>query len=215
MPPTKTFSNPDCLEVGVDEAGRGPGFGRLYTAAVFWPPGLTSPLIDDSKKLKPDQIKEARNFVVENAIAWHVSYATEQEVDKYNPLQADIRAMHKAIRGCKLIPDLILVDGNQFNIYSDQDGNPIDYTTVIKGDATYYSIAAASILAKYEHDKYIHELCDEYPELDERYGLRSNVGYLSKKHKEGIAEYGISQFHRKSFAPCRNQPVNEVTHPEN
>lgn len=211
MPPSKTFNSPDTLEIGVDEAGRGPSFGRMYTAAVIWSPTLTSHLIDDSKKLKnPAHLKAARDFVVENATAWSIDYATEQEIDKFNPLQADMRSMHRAIRGCNLIPDVILVDGNYFNIYSDQNGDPVDHITVIKGDAEYYSIAAASILAKYEHDKYIHELCDQYPVLDERYNLRKNVGYMTAAHKEGIQKHGISQFHRKTFGPCKNRELNPV-----
>ena len=108
----------DKLEIGVDEAGRGPLFGRVYAAAVIWPPNLTTPLIKDSKKLSEPKLKIAYQFILDNAIAYGIAYSDEKEIDDQNILNATIISMHRAIRQCKLIPDQILVDGNHFHIYS-------------------------------------------------------------------------------------------------
>ena len=191
------------LEIGIDEAGRGPLFGRVYAGAVIWPPNLTSPLIKDSKKLSEKQLKLAYDFVINNAIAYSVAFSTEEEIDDINILQATMNAMHSAINKCLLVPDKILVDGNYFNDYYSKDGTLVDHQTITKGDDTYYSIAAASILAKKERDDYIYQVCEQNPELDERYNLRKNKGYGAKAHRDGITEHGISQFHRKTFGICK------------
>ena len=199
----------DKLEIGVDEAGRGPLFGRVYAGAVIWPPGLTTPLVKDSKKLSERALTEAYYFIINNAVAYGIAYANEDEIDELNILNATINTMHRAIRQCKLIPDSILVDGNQFHIYSDKDDKPINYATVTKGDDNYYSIAAASILAKYTRDQYIYKLCDQYPELEERYNLRRNKGYGAKAHMEGIKKHGITMFHRKTFGICKRTELGK------
>lgn len=205
----ETFMEKDKLEIGVDEAGRGPLFGRVYAGAVIWPPGLISPLIKDSKKLSERALAKAYQFVLDNAVAYGIAYADEDEIDEMNILNATINTMHKAIRQCCLIPDSILVDGNQFHIYSDKDDNPIDYATITKGDDTYYSIAAASILAKYARDHYIYQLCDQYPELETRYNIRKNKGYGAKAHMNGIKEHGITRFHRKTFGICKKTELGQ------
>ena len=209
-----SFMEKDMLEIGVDEAGRGPLFGRVYAAAVVWPPGLTSKLIKDSKKLSEPALKKAYQFIIDNAIAYGIAFSSENDVDEYNILNATIKTMHKAIKQCNLIPDNILVDGDRFHIYSDQDDNPINYATITKGDDKYFSIAAASILAKYSRDKYIYDLCDQYPALDERYCLRKNKGYAAKAHREGIEKYGITDLHRKTFGICKRFDLGDLCIPK-
>ncbi len=207
----KEFMEKGMLEIGVDEAGRGPLFGRVYAAAVVWPPGLETNLVKDSKKLSESALKKAYNFIINNVTAYGIAYSSEDEVDEYNILNATIKTMHKAIKQCYLIPDNILVDGNQFNVYFDQNDEPVNYATIIKGDDNYFSIAAASILAKYTRDMYIYDLCNKYPELDERYNLRKNKGYGAKAHIDGIKEHGITEFHRKTFGICKRSDMGNLT----
>lgn len=205
------FQNLDIIEAGVDEAGRGPALGRVYAAAVIWPPGLHSHIVRDSKKIREKDMLKAYEFVIDNAIDYSIAYASEQEIDRYNILQADMLAMHRAIDGLRLIPEHLLVDGDYFKIYQDREGEYVNYTTVVQGDNTYYSIAAASILAKYSRDVYIADLCQKYPQLDERYGISSNKGYVGAiRHSEGIKKYGVSQFHRMSFKCCHGRPIVPV-----
>jgi ribonuclease HII len=201
----------ECCEVGLDESGRGPGFGRLYAAAVIWPKELVhSPelsLIQDSKKIKSvHKMEQAYTFACKTAVEWAVAYATEEEVTQYGPLEADMIALHRALDKLILRPEHILMDGNYFKPY----GN-ISYTTVIKGDDKYQSIAAASIIAKWTRDQYIRDICIEYPLLDTRYGLSTNKGYLTQQHRDGIVKYGISEFHRKKYKGCAGHPVIPVT----
>lgn len=206
-----SFKDEGLLEVGVDEAGRGPLMGRVYAAAVMWPPGFTpTVLINDSKKLKPHQLKTAYDYIKEHAVAYGIAYATEEEIESLNILHATMTAMHRAVEQCALTPDQILVDGNYFDICFNMEGDPIDYCTVEQGDAKFLSIAAASILAKWERDQYILDLCDQYPELDERYNIRSNKGYGAQAHTAGIQKYGISQFHRKTFKSSKDAALNPV-----
>jgi len=188
------------LEVGIDEAGRGPLFGRVYAAAVILNPELKydGTLIKDSKKLSKKRILESERYVKDIAIDWSVAYSTGQRIDEINVLHATQEAMHKAINKLSVKPEHILVDGNYFTPYKD-----IPCLCVVKGDSTYYSIAAASILAKTARDRYIDYMCDEYPYLDERYGLRSNKGYGASKHINGIKKNGISMWHRQTFGICK------------
>lgn len=198
------------LEICVDEAGRGPLLGRVYTAAVIWPQDLRSGLVCDSKLLKTrEKLKRSYDFVVKNAVFYASDYATEQEIDKLNIRNATIASMHRAINKCHLAIDHILVDGCDFSIcYHKEQSKYLDHSTVIKGDATYYGIAAASIIAKYERDEYIYALCNEYPDLNERYMISKNKGYGARVHMDGIEKYGISQFHRKSFRTCVDRELN-------
>ena len=193
----------DLLEAGIDEAGRGPLFGRVYAGICIWNPEIKSDLIRDSKKLSARKRLIAYDFIKEHAIDYVVSWEDEKTIDEINILKATQSAMHKGIRNLLVRPSHLLVDGHYFQAYVDEDGMNIPHTCVEGGDNEYISIAAASILAKVEHDKYIEEMCDKYENLDEFYGLRSNKGYGTKKHMEGIKKYGISEWHRKSFRPCQ------------
>jgi ribonuclease HII len=218
-------SDVNIFEIGVDEAGRGPLFGRVYAGAVVLPKDnllFQHNLMKDSKKFGKSkkgqrEIYEAYEYIKQNAIAWATAYETEETIDSINILQATQTAMHKAIKS--VIEQLekkkrinanelhLLIDGNYFKPYSYQNHEQkfpttIKFDTVEQGDNTYSSIAAASILAKVERDKYIDELCAENPDLCEKYGIDSNKGYGAKKHRDGIAEYGITKWHRKTFGIC-------------
>lgn len=154
-------------------------------------------------------MKISYDFVIQNAIDYGIAYATEEEIDNGGVGKANILAMHRALDKLSLVPEQVLVDGNYFCMYF-RGTEPINYGTVVGGDHKYYSIAAASILAKYSRDTYIDALCDEYPELDTRYGIRKNKGYISASvHKEGIEKYGVSQFHRMSFKCCKGRLINQ------
>jgi ribonuclease HII len=215
-------------EIGVDEAGRGPLFGRVYTAAVILPKDKSFDLtkVKDSKKFhSKKKIEEAAEYIKQNALAWHVSYEDERKIDEINILQATQSAMHNSIievrKKCnkKLNSNdkqekldyhfSLLIDGNYFKPITifDKNTNKIEslpYITVEGGDNKYASIAAASILAKVERDKYIDDLCEKHTELSLHYGIDSNKGYGSKRHIDGIKEHGITIWHRRSFAPCKN-----------
>lgn len=192
------FKNPDWLEVGIDEAGRGCLFSRVYAGAVYWDPQVKSSLIKDSKKLDHRKRLMAYDFIKENCFAYAYGYAEAEEIDRINILQATLNCFHRALDGCSVVPQHILVDGTHFKYYHDQDGMPINYTTVIGGDDKYYSIASASIVAKVERDLYVEKLCDQDGDLD-LYDIRSNKGYGAKKHLEGLEQYGLTQYHRRTF----------------
>ena len=211
------YEDPNILELGVDEAGRGPLFGRVYAAAVILPKHNTfnhSKMKDSKKFHSKKKIEEVATYIKENAIAWYVSYEDEKTIDEINILQATQRAMHKAIlQVTKQINKLnqsiyLLIDGNYFNpisVLNEQNKmEMIPFSTIEGGDDKYTSIAAASILAKVERDKYIEELCKENPELSEKYGIDSNKGYGAKRHMDGIKEHGITIWHRRSFGICKN-----------
>jgi ribonuclease HII len=203
--------DPLTFEIGVDEAGRGPLFGRVYSGAVILPKDDTfdHSLMKDSKKFhSKKKIAEVAEYIKTHAIAWGVGYCTEQTIDEINILQATQQSMHKAIRTALKGLDTgsfnLLVDGNYFKPYiHNTDPNPLPYTTVEGGDNTYTCIAAASILAKVARDDYIDELCSENPELDAHYGIASNKGYGAKRHIDGIKEHGITIWHRRSFGICK------------
>lgn len=206
------------IEIGIDEAGRGPMFGRVYTAAVILPKDETlfdHSLMKDSKKFHSvKKIKAAAAYIKEKAIAWHVSYATEKTIDEVNIRNATHQAMHEA--AAKVISTMheknallsneknyhLLVDGCDFTPLQ-IPGMPISHTCIEGGDNLYASIAAASILAKTERDKYIEEMCTEHPYLITQYDLLKNKGYGTKKHMDGIHQHGISPFHRRSFGICK------------
>ena len=189
------------IEVAIDEVARGCLFGRLYSAAVVWPIDFdnTKYNINDSKKLSKKKREELYDVIINNAIDWNVNYIEHDEIDKLNILQANMKSMHQNVDNLTLDIDHILVDGNYFKQYKN-----IEHTCVIKGDSKYCSIAAASILAKVSHDRYITDLCNTYPDLQEKYDLLNNMGYPTKKHIEGIKKHGISKFHRKSYGICNN-----------
>jgi ribonuclease HII len=211
--------NENIIEVGIDEVGRGPLFGRVYSGAVILPKdnSFDHSKMKDSKKFhSKKKIEEVSKYIKENAIVWSVCYEDEEVIDDINILQATQSAMHKAIKEVlKQLKNkgeninynniLLLVDGNYFKQYSiiTNKFETLKYHTIEGGDNKYSCIAAASILAKVERDKYIDELCEENPELAERYGIDSNKGYGAKKHIDGIKQYGITKWHRKTFGICK------------
>jgi len=212
-------------EVGVDEAGRGPLFGRVYTAAVILPKddSFDHSKMKDSKKFhSTKKIKDVADYIKDNAIAWYISFEDERVIDEVNILQATQKAMHTSIKeviknihlqeslktGTDSYSFQLLIDGNYFNpimILNHKTNKPqiIPYTCIEGGDNKYTAIAAASILAKVERDRYIEELCEENIELKEKYGIDSNKGYGAKKHLDGIKEHGITIWHRKTFGICK------------
>ena len=200
------YMNEGELEVGLDEAGRGPMFGRVYVAAVIIPQddSYEHSLMRDSKKLSENKRLYAFDYIKGNAIDWVVEYKDEKYIDKHNIFASNYTAMHEAVRKLLVKPDHLLVDGNYFKPCMYNDDDYISYTTVVKGDNKYTPIAAASILAKVSRDKYIEEMCEKYPLLDEYYDIKSNKGYGAQKHREGIMKYGISEWHRKTFGICKN-----------
>ena len=205
----QTKHNPtNKYEIGVDECARGPLFGRLYTAAAVLPEEFDHHLMKDSKKIKSrKKMKELSDYIKTNAIAYSVDFIEADEIDKINIRQAVLKSMRQSISNVmdKLNSREIfaVVDGNDFLSFIHNDIR-VPFTTIKQGDNTYSFIAAASILAKYAHDTYISDLCDAEPELHEKYDLRNNVGYGTKKHLEGIEKHGISQYHRKSYSRCKD-----------
>jgi ribonuclease HII len=231
--------NSDLLEIGVDEAGRGPLFGRVYTAAVILPKEgdgngcETEKKVFDYHKMKDSKkftsskkILEVAEHIKANALAWSVTYNDETTIDKINIRQAVLNSMHQSIKnvmdtynnvdigtdtdtGTNTNKDkeyFLLVDGNDFKPYlrfQDDHFVQVNHTCIEGGDNKYCAIAAASILAKTERDKYIEELCEEHPELKEKYGLEKNKGYGTKQHLDGIKEHGISKWHRKTYGICK------------
>jgi ribonuclease HII len=216
------FDDPNIFEIGVDEAGRGPLFGCVYTAAVILPKDDTfdhSKMKDSKLFHSKKKIYEISEYIKENAIAWSISYEDEKVIDEINILQATQKCMHKSITSTRKVFENkfineenkqihLLIDGNYFNPYKQfnkkrQIIETMSYTCVEGGDNKYTSIAAASILAKVARDKYIEELCQENPYLIEKYGIDSNKGYGSKKHLDGIKKNGITIWHRRSFGICK------------
>ena len=214
------FSDDHVIEIGIDESGRGPLIGRVYAAAVVLfnnddEKKEDIPFITDSKKMSSIQRAKAEKWIKENVKAYATAYAEPVEIDEINILEATRLAMQRAI---DIIENLIgftraagsesnnkkrlIIDGWRWE--KKFDSKKYEIQSVVKGDATYLPIAMASILAKEEHDRHIHHMCETYPELDKRYDLCHNMGYGTKKHLEGIQQYGVSEFHRKSFKPCKN-----------
>ena len=208
------------LEIGVDEVGRGPLFGRVYTAAVILPKddSFDYSKMKDSKKFhSKKKIQEVAEYIKEHAIGWHVSFEDEKTIDEINILQATQSSMHTCISEIMKKIDkmeingqpMLLIDGNYFKPYTyfnkkKQMLEQIQHVCIEGGDNKLTPIAAASILAKVARDAYIEDMCKEYPELIEKYSIDSNKGYGSKKHIEGIKEHGITIWHRRSFGICKN-----------
>lgn len=182
------------IEAGCDEAGRGCLAGPVTAAAVILPPDFSNPLINDSKKLTEHQRDALRPIIEREALAWAVAFVSPEEIDRINILNASIAAMHRAVDQLKVRPEHLLIDGNRFKPYPG-----IGHTTIIKGDATMLSIAAASILAKTHRDELMRRLAEECPQ----YNWAKNKGYPTRDHREAIAAYGVSVYHRKSFRLLR------------
>ena len=193
----KPYLQKDRIEAGCDEAGRGCLAGPVYAAAVILPDAshfspLTSHLceLNDSKQLSEKHRYELREVIQREALAWAVGIVNNEEIDKINILRASILAMHRAVAQLKVRPQHLLIDGNRFSPY---EGIP--HTTVVKGDATYMSIAAASILAKTYRDDFMLKIHEEYPQ----YHWDSNKGYPAPIHREAIRQYGPTPYHRMTF----------------
>jgi len=215
---TSLETEDETLEIGVDEVGRGPLFGRVYTAAVILPKddSFDHSKMKDSKKFSSkSKIQEVAQYIKENAIAWAISYEDEKMIDSINILQATQQSMHKCIGDIlktqidKSSKVKLLIDGNYFKpltSYNSETGKieQVPFECVEQGDNKFSCIAAASILAKVARDAYIEKLCEENPELIEHYSLLSNKGYGAKKHIEGIKEHGITIWHRRSFGICKD-----------
>jgi len=178
------------IEAGCDEAGRGCLAGPVFAAAVILPEDFSSDLLNDSKKLTEKQRYELRPIIEKEAISWAIGTYDNIEIDEVNILNASIYSMHRSLDLLSIRPTHIIVDGNRFKPY-----NNIAYTTVVKGDGLYLSIAAASVLAKTYRDDFMQALHDKYPE----YGWKRNKGYPTRFHREAIEKYGITPYHRKSF----------------
>ena len=205
----------DVTEIGVDEAGRGPMFGRVYAGAVILPKSIAfnHHWMKDSKKFHSEKkIREVAEYIKAHAVAWAVAYADEREIDELNIRRATHKAMHRAIQevmqdqaeqGQQVTSTLLLVDGNDFTPILDEKGEKVPYVCIEGGDNAYSCIAAASILAKVARDDYISELCAKEPSLITHYDLLKNKGYGTKKHMDGIKQYGITEWHRRTFGICR------------
>ncbi len=178
------------VEAGCDEAGRGCLAGSVYAAAVILPPGYDNPDLNDSKKLTAARRNALRRQIERDALAWAVGIVTPEERDSINILRASFLAMHRALDQLAVRPQAVIVDGNRFVPYQN-----LPYATIVKGDGKYQAIAAASILAKTYRDDYMDALAEEYPFYD----WKSNKGYPTKAHREGIRQHGISPYHRKSY----------------
>ncbi|MBR5176501.1 MAG: ribonuclease HII [Bacteroidales bacterium] len=188
------------LEAGCDEAGRGPLAGPVYAAAVILPEDFHHPLLNDSKQMSEKERDILRPVIEKEAIAWAVEAVSAGEIDTLNILWASVTGMQRAVLKLVPKPDFLLVDGNKFRPFEGFGFS--SYKTVIHGDATYASIAAASVLAKTWRDEKMRELSKEYP----MYGWDRNFGYPTKEHIVALKEYGPSPYHRRSFHPKELEP---------
>jgi ribonuclease HII len=228
---TRFYDINNKYELCIDEAGRGCMFGRVYIACVVLPKdpdSFSGKDIKDSKKFSSKKkINNVAQYIKENALVWHVSFVESSVIDEINILQSVMKGMHDCIRNVigkinsidkidnSLENFIGIIDGNYFTPFTAFDNTKdciteLPHVTVEQGDAKYMGIAAASILAKTERDSYIEKLCEEYPQLNEKYGLSKNMGYGTKTHMDGIAAHGITQWHRRSFGCCKTATITEV-----
>lgn len=178
------------IEAGCDEAGRGCLAGPVFAAAVILPETFQNELLNDSKQLTEKRRYALRPIIEQEALAWAVGIVRPEEIDRINILKASFLAMHRAVDQLKVRPQHLLIDGNRFTPYPE-----VPHTTIVKGDGTYMSIAAASILAKTYRDDYMNQLDEQFPV----YHWKENKGYPTKAHREAIRQFGITPHHRKSF----------------
>ncbi|MBR1678604.1 MAG: ribonuclease HII [Bacteroidales bacterium] len=197
----KSCLEPGRREAGCDEAGRGPLAGPVYAAAVILPEGFRHPLLNDSKQMTEKAREELRPIIEAEAVAWAVEAVSPEEIDRLNILWASVTGMQRAVLRLDPAPAFLLVDGNKFRPFGPYGFN--DFRTVVHGDATYASIAAASVLAKTHRDAFMRELSRQYPE----YGWDSNMGYPTPGHIEAIRRFGYTPWHRKSFHVKELEPV--------
>ncbi|MBR5857195.1 MAG: ribonuclease HII [Bacteroidales bacterium] len=192
------YFDPKLIEAGCDEAGRGCLAGPVFAAAVILPKDFYHPLLNDSKQLTARQRERLRPIIEQEAIAWSVVAVTAGEIDELNILRASITGMHRAVSKLSVRPQFLLIDGNRFYKYED-----IPHKCIVKGDAKYASIAAASILAKTHRDEYMLKLAAEYPQ----YGWERNMAYPTREHRAAIAEFGTTPHHRMSFRLIDDEPT--------
>lgn len=185
----RQFQN-NLLEAGVDEAGRGCLAGPVTAAAVILPPDFYSELLNDSKKLSVSSRNILRKVIEKEAISYAVAFADEREIESINILNASILAMHRAINQLTITPEFLSIDGNRFKAYLE-----LPHKTIVKGDALYMNIAAASVLAKTYRDDYMNKIALKFPQYD----WHKNMGYPTKKHRQAIRDFGITPYHRKTF----------------
>ena len=186
----KSYLYHNLTEAGCDEAGRGCLAGPVVAAAVILPKNYKHPVLNDSKKLSPKQRALLKDEIINSAISWKVAFVDNTDIDEMNILRASIRAMHIAIEGLDKVPQFLLIDGNRFYAYKD-----LKYKTIVKGDGLYFSIAAASVLAKTFRDEFMEKIHNEFPE----FGWNKNKGYATSFHRAAIMKYGITPYHRKTF----------------
>lgn len=186
----KSHYHEGLIEAGCDEAGRGCLAGSVYAGAVIFPADYENADLNDSKQLTDKRRHQLREIIERDAIAWAVGIVTAEEIDQINILNASILAMHRALDGLKVRPEAVIVDGNRFKRYQS-----LPYATIVKGDAKYLSIAAASILAKTYRDDEMDRLAEEFPQ----YEWQRNKGYPTRAHRAAIEAYGITPYHRRSF----------------
>lgn len=197
----RNYLNEDVLEAGCDEAGRGPLAGPVFAAAVILPADFHHPLLNDSKKMTAAHRDKVREVIEREAVSWAVEAVIPAEIDELNILWASVTGMQRAVLRLDPKPEFLLIDGNKFRPF-DQYGRA-DYRTVVKGDATFASIAAASVLAKTWRDEYMKKIASEYP----MYGWERNMGYPTPEHIAAIREYGYTPYHRMSFHPRELEPT--------
>lgn len=186
----KAFYSDDYIEAGCDEAGRGCLAGPVVAAAVILPRDYFHPLLNDSKQLSRAQRELLKEEIKREAICWAVAEVSNEEIDQINILNASFLAMHRALDNCKIRPELLLIDGNRFNAYRD-----VPHQCIVGGDGLFYSIAAASVLAKTYRDDFMRQIGQEFPD----YGWETNAGYPTKQHRKAIQEKGLTPYHRLSF----------------
>ena len=193
------FMHEGLTEAGCDEAGRGCLCGPVACAAVILPAGFECEELNDSKQLTARQRERLRIKIEETAVSWAVELVGPEEIDEINILNASIIGMHRAVARLSVRPDHLLIDGNRFKDYVDEELRRIPHTTVVKGDGKFMAIAAASILAKTHRDELMLRLAEEFP----GYGWERNMGYPTKEHREAVVRLGLTPHHRRSFGPCK------------
>ncbi|MEQ8470660.1 MAG: ribonuclease HII [Marinoscillum sp.] len=186
----KAFFQKEFIEAGCDEAGRGCLAGPVVAAAVVLPKNYKHKTLNDSKQLTEKQRMELREEIMEKSIAYGIGVASPKEIDEINILNASYLAMHRAVDQLNMSPEFLLIDGNRYKPH-----NEIPFECIIKGDGKYYSIAAASVLAKTHRDLLMRDLAEQFPD----YGWETNVGYPTQKHRSAIKSQGVTQHHRMTF----------------
>lgn len=184
------------VEAGCDEVGRGCLAGPVVAAAVVLPQGYVHPLLHDSKQVSTSQRASLSSIIKKVALAWAIGEASPAEIDQLNILQASFLAMHRAIALLNPSPQFLLIDGNRFKPYEN-----IPYACIVRGDAQFSAIAAASVIAKTHRDTYMHRLATHYP----GYKWEKNVGYPTPAHRRAIQKLGITAYHRRTFRPCAEE----------